>query len=97
MPTDEQWKAIFPDWDPEKARAEIEWEEHPTGHAGTETDEAADWLKGAGQFPHRSRNAYDLRAELGDLGITPEEFRASVVYERWVGRMPWLAEVGKDG
>lgn len=51
----------------------------------------------AGQFPYRSTNAYDLRAEIGDLGITPEEFRASVVYRRWVERMPWLAEVGKDG
>lgn len=63
----------------------------PAAAAGYDAD---DWMKGLESWPWPNiDNADDMRAQLLDGGDTVQAFHRSLLYERWVGRLPWLKDV----
>jgi len=57
-----------------------------------ENPENADWLKGLREWPLPD-TLEGMQAYVNEHAIDVDEFRESVLYKRWVDRLPWLKDL----
>ena len=66
---------------------------YPDGETYT-GDGSEDWIKGLRGWPFPDvSSAEEMREKLREWGTTPANFRSTLLYRRWVDRIPWLTDL----